>query len=48
MTLIDELTDPSRRPEALSREEYKQFLGEVADDLKIRLEAVEQEDGEDA
>lgn len=46
MRTLDDVSDPNRPVDAISRMSYKDLLGELIDDLKIRLEAAEQEDAE--
>lgn len=43
MEVVDEVTDPKN----MTRDQYKDFLGSLASDLRMRLETAEQEDAEE-
>jgi len=43
---VTEVVDEVTHPDNMSREDYKEFLGALAADIQIRLEAAEAEDGD--
>ena len=44
---VTEVVDELVHPKNMSRDEYKDFLGTLASDMRMRLETAEQEDKEE-